>query len=208
MSAHRPLTKVLVVEDHPLILEGVRSVVAQEASLRLVAVAASGERAMDQLDRECVDVALIDTSLPDTDCAALIGRVRTRCPRAKVIVLAAGESPDARAFFAAGAHCVLRKLDTTATKLAECLVRCAPEGCATNRPSRGLLAGLSARELQVVRLVASGMSNKEIGATLGIVDRTVETYRLRIGRKLGLTGAAALTRWAIENGVGGPPKGE
>lgn len=210
MCTHRDVIKVLVVEDHPLILEGVRSVVAQEASLRLLIAATTGESAMHALERECIDVALIDSSLPDIESVALISRVSARCPRAKVVVLCADESQDPRAFLNAGAHCVLSKARTTPATLADCLIRCPPAGC-SEKPQTGAaidLGGLSARELQVVRLVARGKANKEIGAALGIADRTVETYRLRIGRKLGLTGAAALTRWAIENGVGGPPEGE
>lgn len=206
----KDMIKVLVVEDHPLILEGVRSVVAQEASLRLLVAATTGESAMDALERECIDVALVDSSLPDIETVALIGRVSARCPRAKVIVLCADESRDPQAFFNAGAHCVLSKPRTTPATLADCLSRCPRAGCSEKTQARAEIAigGLSARELQVVRLVAHGRSNKEIGAALGIADRTVETYRLRIGRKLGLTGAAALTRWAIENGVGGSAESE
>lgn len=209
MCTHKEVTTVLVVEDHPLILEGVRSVVAREASLRLL-FATTGDRAMEILANECVDLALIDSSLPDIDSVALIGRVRAQCPRAKVIVLCADESQDPRALLNAGAHCVLSKARTTPATLADCLIRCPPAGCTERAQPWAAIdrGGLSARELQVVRLVARGRSNKEIGMALGVADRTVETYRLRIGRKLGLTGAAALTRWAIENGVGGPPEGE
>jgi DNA-binding NarL/FixJ family response regulator len=193
--------KVLIADDEPLIVAGIRTVLESAGDIEVVAQAADGRAAVEQAVLRRADVALIDINMPAMDGLSAIEELRRRAPAVRTVVLTAfGAEPN-----------VLRALrnDTSGFVLKNCLpeeliraVRAAHDGEAYLSPAvtrmvLGMvtptdrrdaaaerLAALSPRESDVVNLVAEGLSNAEIGRRLHMSETTIKTYMTRILAKL------------------------
>jgi DNA-binding NarL/FixJ family response regulator len=193
--------KVLIADDEPLIVAGIRTVLESAGDIEVVAEAADGRAAVEHAVRQRADVALIDINMPAMDGLSAIEELRRRAPAVRTVVLTAfGAEPN-----------VLRALrnDTSGFVLKNCLpeeliraVRAAHDGEAYLSPAvtrmvLGMvtptdrrdaaaerLAALSPRESDVVNLVAEGLSNAGIGRRLHMSETTIKTYMTRILAKL------------------------
>ena len=213
--------RVAVVDDHPVVGEGTAALLRTQPDISVVGVAVSIEtaRAAGLTDASNVDVLLLDIRL-GTDSglrllttpvaggtAALPGTAAELLPA--VIVLTAYDYPQyAEAALRLGAAGFVLKT-APLTELIDAIRRVAAGGLAfAVRPRSGGRARLTAREHDVVRLVADGRSNDEIGATLGIGSKTVETHLSRIFERFGISSRAELAARAVREGwLDVPPAG-
>lgn len=203
-------TTVLLVDDHPVVREGLRGMIDAEPDLTVVGEAASGTEAVTMARSLVPDVILMDLRMPDVDGVTATERIRTAVPSARVVVVTTYESDaDILRAVEAGAAGYLLK-DASRAELATA-VRDAAAGKTVLAPSVagrlfGLMrepaqTGLSARELDVLALVARGLTNAEIGRELHIGEATVKTHLLRAFNKLGVSDRTAAVTTAMSLGL-------
>jgi DNA-binding NarL/FixJ family response regulator len=197
------MIKVLIADDEPLIMAGIRTVLESAEDIQVVAQADNGRAAVDEAIRHRADVALVDINMPELDGLSALEEMHRRVPVLRTVVLTAfGEEPNVlRALQNGAAGFVLK--NCTPDELIRA-VRAAHSGDAylspavtrlvlgmltpTPAPRRSeaaeRLAALTARESQVLHLVAEGMSNAAIGRQLHMSETTIKTYVSRILTKL------------------------
>jgi len=204
--------RVFVAEDHALVREGIVMLINAQADMEVVGSAGDGENAWRSL-RECLpDVVVLDVALPQLNGAQVAARVKAGCPQMRVLGLSAyGDAAHVRAFVEAGASGYVLK-HAAAKELCEA-IRTVAAGQTFFAPETVPLMGecevgqvfeddvpLSTREVDVLRLVAWGYSNKEIGLKLHVSTKTVESYKTRLFEKLRLTSRVELVRYALKRG--------
>jgi DNA-binding NarL/FixJ family response regulator len=213
------MIRVLVADDEPLIVAGIRTVLGSAPDIEVVAQASDGRTAVEEAVRHRIDVALIDINMPVLDGLGAIDELRRRAPGVRSVVLTSfGAEPNVvRALQSGTAGFVLKNCGPEELIRA---VRAAHDGEAylspavtrmvlgmvtepgRRRAAAERLAVLTPRESDVVHLVAEGLSNAEIGRRLHMSETTIKTYMTRILAKLDCTNrvqAALLARDA------GPP---
>ncbi|MDP3774034.1 MAG: response regulator transcription factor [Gemmatimonadales bacterium] len=209
--------RVLVADDHSVVREGIRTVLAGAPGFVMVAEAATGDEALALAEVHRPDVVVLDISMPGGSGLRVVGRLRERVPEARVLILSVHDDTEyVVESVRAGAHGYLRK-DTTPAELREA-IRAVHEGGAFFSPqvarhltaaireqpapaAGALLEALTAREREVLTRIARGLTNKETAAELGISTRTAEAHRDSLMKKLGIRTVAGLTRFAIEQGM-------
>ena len=196
--------RVLIVDDHPVVREGLRGMLTGEPDIEVAGEAGSGNEAVARAAAESYDVFLVDLRMPDGDGVSAIAGIRRCQPDAGVIVLTTYQSDrDILRAVEAGATGYLLKDASRADLVAA--IRSAARGesamspaVATrlmNRMREPAGGSLSPRETQVLGLVARGLTNAEVGERLFISEATVKTHLLRIFGKLGVSDrTAAVTR--------------
>jgi DNA-binding NarL/FixJ family response regulator len=204
--------KILLVDDHPVVREGLRGMLADEADLRVVAEAGGAAEAVAAVRRHAPDVVLMDLRMPGADGVEATTRVLAQRPATRVVVLTTYETDsDILRAVEAGAAGYLLK-DATRQDLAQA-VRAAARGETVLAPSVAAKlvsrmrapVDLSPREIQVLRLVARGRTNAEIGRELFISEATVKTHLLRTFSKLSVSDRTAAVTTALERGILPPP---
>jgi DNA-binding NarL/FixJ family response regulator len=201
---------VLLVDDHPVVRAGLRGMLESEPDLSVVGEAGSGAEAVALARATRPDVILMDLRMPGTDGVWATERILAETKRSKVVVLTTYETDaDILRAVEAGAAGYLLK-DATRAELAGA-IRAAARGETVLAPSvAGRLvrqvrrpAGptLSAREIEVLSLVAKGMTNAEIGAALHISEATVKTHLLRAFGKLDVSDRTAAVTTAMARGL-------
>ena len=210
----RTKIKVFLVDDHPVVREGVRSYLETQGSITVVGEAADDAEALRKLKKLTPDVIILDVSLPALDGGELARRLRLKVPGAKLIGFSIHSGPEYVVRMArCGAHGYVTK-DAPTSELVEAIQRVHEGGLAF--PS-GMLDAilapdvkpsaeeaksvLTTREREVLVLLAEGLANKEVARKLGISVRTAETHREHLSRKLGFASIAALTKYAIQQGL-------
>lgn len=209
MSA--PALRVLVVDDHPIVREGVRRILEAAPDMQVVGEASDGASALALAARLLPDAAVVDVGLPDMSGLALVRLLKEARAELTVVMLSMYDDAEyARESRVAGASAYVVK-DSAATMLATQLrlavgARVGASDLSAAGPTPWeRIAQLTPRECDVLRGVASGQTNKAIAASLGISPRTVETHRERLMRKLGVGTVAGLTALALETGMLAPP---
>jgi DNA-binding NarL/FixJ family response regulator len=199
-------TTVLLVDDHPVVREGLRGMIDAEHDLTVVGEAGSGTEAVSL----CPDVILMDLRLPDTDGVTATERILAVLPQTRIVVVTTYESDaDILRAVEAGAAGYLLK-DATRAELADA-VRDAARGKTVLAPTvadrlvrfvrQPTSATLSSREVEVLSHVAKGMTNAEIGEHLHISEATVKTHLLRAFNKLGVSDRTAAVTTAMSLGL-------
>jgi len=203
----RRLIRILVVDDHALLRAGLDASIGAESDMQVVAAATTGKEALALFRQHQPDVTLMDLKMPVMGGVEAIQAIRGQYPSAKVIVLSTyqGDEDIYRALQAGATTYVLK--DT----LAEDLVRVIREVFAGGRPlptpvaqrlaDRMLHPDLTARELDVLRLIAKGMRNKEIAARLGISEETTQGHVKNILSKFGLHDRTEAVAVAVRRGI-------
>jgi two-component system, NarL family, response regulator len=201
------LVRVLVVDDHTLMREGVAAVIARQSDMIVMGQAADGVAAVTVIEQEQPDVMLLDLRMPKMDGVTVIEKLAPRFPSLAIIVLTNYDTDDdiLRAL-RAGAKAYLLK-DTPPDELAEC-VRAVHAG--RNYVSASVGAKLAAqatqtmltfRELDVIKLIAQGHLNKEIADKLNISEGTVKSHTSALFVKLGATNRTEAVHEAIRRGL-------
>ncbi|MFX0574575.1 response regulator [Nocardia nepalensis] len=211
MTAHPPgTTTVLLVDDHPVVREGLRSMINAEPDLTVVGEAVSGTEAVTMAESLSPHVVLMDLRMPDMDGATATERILAATPDIRIVVVTTYESDtDILRAVEAGAAGYLLK-DASRAELAEA-VRDAARGKTVLAPSvadrlvrfvrRPASAALSAREIEVLAQVAKGKTNVDIGRELYISEATVKTHLLRAFSKLGVSDRTAAVTTAMAQGL-------
>lgn len=205
------MIRVLVVDDHAIVRAGVRALLGTEPDIDIVAEAADGDAALDAVGRLQPDVMLADLSLPAMNGVELIRRAHALSPALRILVLSMHASPEfVRPALQAGASGYVVKgsgLDDLVSALRAVaagdryLDECIDPGSLDAPRSGDDLERLTPREREVLRLVAQGRTNREIGALLGLSPKTADAHRTNLMRKLDLHDAQALTRFALKRGL-------
>ena len=213
--------RVMVVDDHSVVREGIRHVLADPAVYTVVGEAGSAAEAIASVGAWAPDVVILDVSMPGGSGLHVVAELLERAPAARVLMLSVHE--DAEYVIEsvwAGAHGYLRKDSTPAElrsavsalsagqsyyspQLAGALASALRTRSAPPAPAHAPQAAqvLTAREREILALVADGATSRDIGTRLGISTRTVEAHRDSLMRKLGIRTVAGLTRLAIEQGI-------
>jgi DNA-binding NarL/FixJ family response regulator len=206
--------RVLIVDDHPVVRVGLRGMLEAADDLRIVGEAGSGDEALVLVAAVHPDVVLMDLRMPGTDGVTATARIAEHFPRSRVLVLTTYDTDaDILRAIEAGATGYLLK-DTPVGALIEA-IRAAARGETVLAPpvAARLVTRMRApaaeqltpREVQVLELVARGLSNLEIGRELYIGEATVKTHLLRAFAKLGVNDRTAAVTAAIARGDLTPP---
>jgi DNA-binding NarL/FixJ family response regulator len=198
---------VLLVDDHPVVREGLRGMLEAEPDLTVVGEAGSGDEAVAVNRARLPDVILMDLRMPGLDGVGATRKILADTPGRRVVVLTTYETDaDILRAVEAGAAGYLLK-DATRTELAGA-IRAAARGETVLAPSvAGKLVNqvrnpaLSAREIEVLRLVAEGRTNADIGRALHISEATVKTHLLRVFGKLEVSDRTAAVTTAMARGL-------
>ncbi len=211
-SANGPPARVLIVDDHSIVRFGLTQILAEDPRFTICGEAASAVEARRQIERCRPDLAIFDLMLGGRDDLGLLRELHDRCPAVRILVYSAQpELVYAPRAFQAGACGYLMK-DAGIEAVPEALQallhgerwasdagqRAMFQAAAGGRPPAGELAGLSDRELQVLRLLGSGLGTAEIAESRSLSIKTVGTYRERLKTKLGADNALQLERRAAD----------
>jgi DNA-binding NarL/FixJ family response regulator len=204
------MIRILIVDDHPVVRDGLRGMLASEADFEVVGEAASGAEAVLLTERERPDVVLMDLQMPGVDGATATAEIAERFPGTRVLVLTTYDTDaDILRAVEAGATGYLLK-DAPRERLFPA-IRSAARGetvlaptVATrlvNRMRVPAEEALTSREIEVLELVARGASNADVAASLFISEATVKTHLLHIFGKLGVDDRTAAVVSALERGI-------
>lgn len=207
----RAKIKVFLVDDHPSVREGVRNCLTTKGSFQVVGEAADDAETLRKVKRAAPDVIILDVSLPSLDGGELARRLRQAVPAARILAFSMHASQEYVVRMArCGAHGYVTK-DQPIARLVEAIQQVYKGGLsfpagmadAILAPDAAPSAGpaLTAREREVLSLLAEGLANKEVARRLGISVRTAETHREHLSRKLGLNSVSGLTKYAIQHGL-------
>jgi DNA-binding NarL/FixJ family response regulator len=198
------MIRVLLADDHQLVRHGLRLMLEAEPGFAVMAEAADGAEAVRLALAQPIDLAVLDVSMPLLTGIHAARQLRQQRPGMRVLLLSMHENEQ---FFAeagrAGAAGYVLKSAAHTELVAACRAVLggapfvAPGGAAASSAD----SPLSPRESEVVKLIAEGLSSREIGEILHISDRTVERHRSNVLEKLGLKDRVALTRYAIRSGL-------
>jgi NarL family two-component system response regulator LiaR len=211
---------VLVVDDHAVVRQGLRTFLELQEDIEVVGEAADGEQAMTEIARLGPDVVLMDLVMPRLDGVSAIERLRSVAPATRVIVLTSFLDEDkVLPAVRAGAAGYLLK-DVQPAELVRA-IRIVDSGESLLHPAVAArvlreLAGdgaraerhelLTARELEVLALLAAGRANKAIAFELGVAEKTVKTHVGNILGKLGLSDRTQAALYAVREGLAGKPR--
>jgi two-component system, NarL family, response regulator NreC len=213
-SPHAPRTapiRVALVEDHHLVREGLRLAIAAADGFEIVGEADSRTAAMELVATTQPDVLLLDLTLPEGDALPLLETLPAIRPGLRVIILTMHSDPEtvrqalaagASGYLIKGAHLEELFAAIRAVARGQRYLHSSVTDTVVEDSIRWFRSGpLSAREREILRLVASGHPPTEIGRTLGISVHTVRRHVANISEKLGIRGNNALTRYAIRSGL-------
>jgi DNA-binding NarL/FixJ family response regulator len=206
MSDKSPI-RILCVDDHPLLLEGVAALIGTEPDMQLVAAATSGSEAVRKFRATLPDVTLMDLQMREMSGVDAIGAIRTEWPRARIIVLSTyGGDAMAQRALKAGARGYLLKgrvcgelLDTI--RLVHGGARWVQAEVASSIATHMSETALTEREVEVLGLIADGKSNKRIAYDLSINEETVKTHVKNILSKLHASDRTHAVTLALRRGI-------
>jgi len=220
MSSMNPKVRVVIVDDHTLFREGLRTILGIEDYIEVVADAESAEDIVELVWQTRPDVLLLDIRMPQGCGLDAVPAVLRISPRTQVLVLTACDEKEEHVrAFKLGAKGVILKDSARQTLMQAIHAVCAGQVWVDPRMTTALVEelshlgpesgggggrdenGLTERELEIVRLVASGYKNKEVGATLTISERTVKTHLTNIFQKLGVRDRVGLVMYALRHGL-------
>jgi two-component system response regulator NreC len=207
--------RVLVVDDHSIVREGVCSLLARRKDIEVVGQASDGKQAVAQAAALLPDVVLMDISMPGMNGLEATQEIRKALPGIRILVLSQYESKEyVIPLLRAGAAGYIAKR-ARASELADAIravyfegaflppniARAVVDGAATPGAEAASHPVLTEREVEIVRLVADGLSSREIADRLCLSVRTVDTHRSHILEKIGVHSIAELIKYAIREGI-------
>ena len=199
--------RVLVADDHPILREGLVALINRQAEMTVVAEAGDGREAVDQFARHSPDLAVIDLRMPVMDGIEAIAAIRAADPHARLVILTSFASDeDIYRALRAGARGYLLK-EAPSEELVECL-RAVHEGrtfippaIASKLAQRVGTVELTAREREVLSLIAKGLGNREIGLKLDVTEGTVKVHVNNILTKLGVASRTEAVTIGVRRGL-------
>jgi DNA-binding NarL/FixJ family response regulator len=201
------MIRILVADDHKIVRDGLKRILAGTTDLSVAGEAASGDEALALARANEYDVAMIDMSMPGVAGIELVKRLKLEKPKLRILVLSMhGEHQYAARALKAGASGYLTK-DSASEQLVSALRKIAAGGVHISDAAAASLVSaqqsahgsLSDREFEVLRLLVEGLGPTDIGERLHLSVKTVSTHKARILEKLGLDSTADLVRYAMEH---------
>jgi two-component system, NarL family, response regulator NreC len=210
--------RILVADDHDVVRLGVRALLEQRPEWEVCGEAVTGPDAVEKTKRLAPDVVVLDANMPQLPGAEATRQILQAVPGCEVLILTVDESPELmRDILRAGAHGYVFKSDLS-TDLVSAVQALSQHGqfftskvaqmmyedyVKRKTPARGAESGrpLTARQREVLRLLAEGKSNKEVASALGISVKTAETHRAKVMRNLQLSSFSELVRYAVRCGI-------
>jgi DNA-binding NarL/FixJ family response regulator len=201
------LIRILIVDDHPAIRVGLTSMLETQSELEIIGSASDGEEALAILQKNAVDVVLLDLRMPGTNGIETILRMKRAAHTARVIILTSFDTDeDIYGAVRAGAQGYLLK-DTSLKVMVEAIrnvhagKKYIPREIATRLADRMMRPDLTARELEILKMVSKGFTNRDIGHALGISSFTVKNHVNSIMEKLGVSDRTEATTISIQKGI-------
>jgi len=209
------MIKVLLADDHSIVRAGLRRIVEESEDMQVIAEAADGREAIEKVHKTSPDVAIIDISMPGLDGLEVISQLKLYYPDLPLLILTMHEEGQyvVRAIEAGAMGYItkqsapeqlvkaIRKVFSGHRYLTDEGAEALALSVARGARGRSPLDSLSMRELQVLRRLAMGHTNREIAKAYSISIKTVDTYRFRLLKKLNLRNNAELSRFAIQNNL-------
>jgi len=209
--------RVLVAEDHPLVREGVIRALERDPAIEIVGAADNGVTALELAREHRPDVIVLDLRMPELTGMHVLEALRTELPDTRALVMTANEGPESLLdAIAAGAAGYLSKR-TSGEELRQAVITTHGGGSVITPELAGHLLRqfsgnargegsaarplLGGRELEILRLVADGLTDNEIGKQMYISPRTVQNHLTRIREKTGLRRRSELARWAVQHAI-------
>src|SRR6056297_1551505 len=202
--------RVLIVDDHPMVAEGIEALLETFDDLDIVGTLSNGREAVDRVSELAPDVILLDLNMPGVTGLSATEMILEKRPDTRILILSMHDSPEyIGAALSHGAKgYILKDVQTDEIKLAIDHVMAGRQylctGATDSLNPKKIADGrepLTSREQRILLELAQGKSNREVADTLDISVHTVETHRKNIKRKLGISSTAGLTRYAMEHGV-------
>lgn len=210
---------LLLVDDHSLIRAGVRALVLDIPGYDVIGEASDGAQLLEMVEKLCPDIILLDISMKDIGGLEALRRLKAVRPQSKVLILSMHTDPSLiMQALESGAHGYLLK-DTTANELehalealrnnerylspaiAHTVITQALSHARTNQPEHAQTHNLTARQLEILRLIVRGKSTREIANGLGLSIKTVETHRSQIMKRLQIYDVAGLVLFAVREQI-------
>jgi len=209
--------RVMLADDHAIVRDGLRALLSASAEIAVVGEVRDGREALRRCEELAPDVLVMDVSMPDLNGIEAARLIREKCPATRIVMLSMHSSVEHvfRAFDAGASGYVLKDSASAEVMTA---VRTAYAGGRYLSPAlenvardprftearSGPIESLSARERQVLQLVVEGKSSAEIARMVHLSPKSVETYRSRLMKKLGVADVPALVKFAIQHGLTPP----
>jgi two-component system nitrate/nitrite response regulator NarL len=207
--------RIILIDDHQIVLDGLTSLLSQEPSFELLGGFVNAETAFELLDKQTVDVVITDLDMPGIQGEQVVRFCKSKFPLTKVMVLSMHDEraiikhlidvgADGYLLKMAGKEEIIAsiKLVHSGVKhFSDDVVQSLIQNKQSSDSINPTLKLLTTREIEIVKLIANGLSSKEIGEQLHISPRTVETHRANILKKIDSTGVAGIIRFAFENGL-------
>ena len=211
MTSTKLSIRVLLVDDHPLVTEGIGACLETWDSIKIIGTASSGSQAIEKALALKPDIILMDINLPDMTGLEATRQIKQQLPDARIMILSMHDNREyVVSALEGGASGYILK-DVSSAEVATAIQAVFRGGTYFSAEISRTLATppgqpkpdniLTARENQVITELARGNTNKMVARNLDISERTVETHRKNIKRKLKITSTAGLTRYAMENGL-------
>ena len=203
----------MVIDDHPIIHDGLKTLLSDESDMEITMTALSAADAMTKLSEKFPDIAIIDLSLGDSDGTYLIQRIKTRFPKLKILVYTMSEEKlfGERSAAAGADGYVMKTSQPSSLKQAvrailaggmffspHLLRRIEKKNNGRSEGPQNLIDTLSNREMDIFKLIGLGLDTVSIAEKLNISRNTVDTHRINIKNKLELTSGKALDRFSYE----------
>jgi DNA-binding NarL/FixJ family response regulator len=210
-----PPASILIVDDHGIVRDGIRSLLGREAGLSVVGLAATGEQAVSAADRLRPELIIMDLVLPTLNGIDATKLILRSLPGTKIIVLSACSTSEHiyRALRAGANGYVIkdavgpelvravRAVLSGKQYLSSSIAPAFSSGCATETGAKSPLERLSPREREVLHRTVEGQSSTQIALQMSLSSKTVDTYRSRLMRKLEVSNRSALIRFAIQHAM-------
>lgn len=202
---------VLLTDDHQLIIDGLKSLLKDQEDINVSAEANNGREALRILSFLPIDVVLMDIDMPVMNGIETLKEIKKHYPHVKVIILSMhNEAGMIKSLIDLGANGYLLKSCTQDEVVSAIRKVAAGQSCFSTDVTMALLNPthpeqkaeiLTERETEILKLIAAGFSNKEVGDKLFISHRTVDTHRTNLMKKLSVNNIAGLISYAIKNGI-------
>jgi DNA-binding NarL/FixJ family response regulator len=206
----RPRSQVVLADDHDLVRGGIRGLIELLPDIEVMAEASSGEELLALMESVTPDLVITDIHMPGIDGLEAVARIRRRHPALPVLVLSMHDTPEfVQRAVVSGANGYLMK-NAAPSELQHAVQSMLATGHYFNaKVARMLLEkvencaddGLTERQIEILSLIAAGMSSKEIAHQLGLSSKTVDVHRARIMERLQVRDVASLTRYAVRRGL-------
>jgi DNA-binding NarL/FixJ family response regulator len=219
MTTATPPLRILIADDHDVVREGTRALIERQPGWEVCGVAATGHEAVEQALALKPDIVVMDMTMPELNGLDAAVQIKRRLPQTEILIFSVHQTDELiREVFKAGAKSFIFKSEANHFLVEAIQSLSEHKPFVTNKASEVLFAEffnrsedepgaaqtskrLTAREREIVQLLAQGRSNKEVAGALGISIRTAENHRANVLRKLRLKSLADLVHYAIRNGI-------